>query len=113
MWDSVFIDQKGNIYNSCHSKLGIIGKIYKQDLLNIWDKCLHCFDCCTILSKRQKQESKDIIINNQSYSKKYPARIWILYGLRCNLTNSSRTLTVRSLIHFAPLLHPYPSVVTS
>ena len=99
LWDSIFIDQKGNAYNCCHKKPGIIGNIYKQDILNIWNKgiklkifrlmslnkCLLCFDSCNILSKKQKQETKDSIINNPSYSRKYPNNIWILYGLRCNL----------------------------
>ncbi len=99
LWDSVFINEKGDVYICCSSKPGIIGNIYKRDLFSIWNKgiklkifrlmslnkCLRCFDSCDILSKKQKQETKDSIINNPSYSRKCPSNVWILYGLRCNL----------------------------
>ncbi len=99
LWDSVFIDQLGDVYHCCHSQPGVSGNIYKQDLLNIWNrgitlkifrlmslnKCLPCFDNCTILSKEQKQETKDGIMNSPSFNRKYPRRIWLLYGLACNL----------------------------
>lgn len=95
LWDGVFIDFNGSIYNCCHNLPGIIGNIYKQDLLTIWEKgyelkkfrqmslnkCLHCFKNCNLSPAFQNTDS----ISNNLLTIKHPKNVTILYGLICNL----------------------------
>lgn len=95
LWDSVFIDYNGNIYNCCHKKPGIIGNIYERDLLTVWEKglklkmfrlmslnrCLECFNNCNLTPAIGDKGS----IMHDRVSIKYPSTITILYGLLCNL----------------------------
>ena len=95
LWDSVFIDQHGNVFTCCHYQPGILGSIYSHDLSKIWtrsiklrtlrwmslNRCLHCFHECTLLSKSQKASS---VLPHKSM--KYPRKLRILYGEFCNIS---------------------------
>lgn len=94
LWDSVFIDPKGDVYICCRVKPGEIGNIYRHDLFNIWtkiirlkifrqmslNKCLYCYHGCNLSSSAEKEG-----INRYPRFMKYPNRISILYGETCTL----------------------------
>lgn len=94
LWDSVFIDQYGNVFTCCHYQPGVLGNIYSQDLSWIWTKsrqlslfrwmslnrCLPCFHGCTLLSTTQKA-SKASPVNILLH----PKRLRILFGEFCNV----------------------------
>jgi len=94
LWDSVFIDQYGNVFTCCHYQPEILGSIYTHDLSDIWSKsvklkmyrwmsqnrCLHCFHGCTLLSSAQKASPI-----TASKSMKYPKNLRILFGELCNI----------------------------
>ncbi|MCC7202156.1 MAG: radical SAM protein [Nitrospirae bacterium] len=95
LWDSVFIDQCGNVFTCCHYLPGILGNIYSQNLSEIWTKdtrlrlyrwmslnrCLHCFNECTLLSDSQKASTVSSL-----NSLRYPKKIRILFGEFCNIS---------------------------
>lgn len=95
LWDSVYINFNGDVYNCCHGQPGIIGNIYKQDMLTIWkkgaelklfrkmslNKCLHCFKNCNLGPAILENESSV----SDPVSFKHPRTVTILYGLLCNL----------------------------
>src|SRR3990170_1191160 len=78
-----------------HNKPGIIGNIYKRDLLTVWEKglklkmfrlmslnrCLECFNNCTPSPAIGEKGN----IMHDSVSIKHLSTVTILYGLLCNL----------------------------
>lgn len=94
LWDSVFIDQFGNVYCCCHYGPGILGNVYRNDLSTIWrkgfklkryrwmssHKCLPCFFGCNIPSKKENDG-----LTTHHISKDYPVRVWMLFSEFCNI----------------------------
>ena len=94
LWDSVFIDQRGDVFICCHAKPGKIGNIYRQSLRSLWIRssrlkvfrfmslhnCLYCFSGCT----RIPVDGRDGSASHPVHSG-YPKRLWIQYSEFCNL----------------------------
>jgi len=94
LWDSVYIDQLGNVYTCCHSLPSVIGNINDTRLGDIWKNsqhlikyrrmsslnCLPCFEKCNLIPISQKEKP----INYPKFTE-YPRRVWILYGEFCNI----------------------------
>lgn len=94
LWDSLFINQYGDIFSCCHEKPGKLGNIYQQDLKTVWKKSmslkfyratarlngLYCFSDCSILSPEMKREAPATPVFLP-----YPKQLWLLYGEACNI----------------------------
>ena len=91
LWDSVFITEDGKVFSCSRREPGIIGDIYRESLQSIWEnssklkiyrtmyklKCLPCYYHCNMILGKEKEKRNTI--------GKYPKRVWIRCGLRCNL----------------------------
>lgn len=95
LWDSVFVDNKGNVYTCCHYKPWKFGNIYNKKLSKIisssirlkiykflsLNKCLFCYFKCTLIS----DERKDIRPTYEEISDG-PRSILVLCGELCNIS---------------------------
>lgn len=91
LWDSVFIDDTGDVYSCCHLLPSVLGNIYKNSLQDIWNKSiklkffrfvskhnrLFCYYNCNIIG-RQKTYT--------TVSHSYPRRVWLLLSEFCNIS---------------------------
>lgn len=94
LWDSVFIDERGRVYNCCHKEPADLGNLHENNLSDIWNKspvlqtyrwmsknrCLECFSGCNILTLKQKKDPPPV-----QPKLSYPRRVWILYSEFCPL----------------------------
>jgi len=92
LWDSVYINQYGEVFSCCFNEPNQIGNIYKKNLYKIWSKnfrlqiyrklslhrCLSCSLSCYLITRANKQKTHTI-------PSSYPKRVWILYGELCNI----------------------------
>jgi MoaA/NifB/PqqE/SkfB family radical SAM enzyme len=102
LWDSVYIDQYGNVYTCCHYKPGIIGNLYDDSLKDVWCKGallnkyrsesitgkLSCYKLCNILTINQKQNQFKYLLSSLFKKPTHtfsPRRIWILFSEFCNI----------------------------
>ena len=95
LWQEIFIDNKGNVYNCCHSMPRIIGNIHRQDLRTIYfgsavqkarsrslEGRLGCYPKCNLLSKEVLQkESRPSVVNYEDLR-----TLRILFGEACNIS---------------------------
>jgi hypothetical protein len=93
LWDSVYIDQHGNVFACCHDQPGVLGNITKTDLATIWAGVdlagyrrqsqtgrLACAPRCNILTPEQKATA------GQHSAADYPKSVWLLWGELCNIS---------------------------
>jgi sulfatase maturation enzyme AslB (radical SAM superfamily) len=94
LWDSIFVDNKGNVYTCCHYKPWKIGNIYKKHLSAIigesrllklykfmsLNKCLYCSFGCTLIPEHLKGTRPAL---EMKYN--HPRRILVLCGELCNI----------------------------
>lgn len=93
VWDTVFIDETGDVFVCCHRPLWRVGNVYKKDLQDIWTRSfrlkllrfvsrfggLRCMSKCTLLTRKEKTRYR-------AYNKiAYPKRIHVQYSTACNM----------------------------
>jgi len=94
LWNSIFINKKGDVYPCCHSKPKIIGNIYDKPLIKICNDDiilglrkkslngnLECFKECSILNKTNIPSlNKNLLIDYSNLK-----HLKIMFGEKCNL----------------------------
>lgn len=93
LWDSVFIDPRGDVYACCHSLPSSLGNLGNADLASIWTGAearrqreqslngrLHCAEKCNILTPEEKTG-----LTAHPVYERHPKTVWILYGELCNI----------------------------
>jgi MoaA/NifB/PqqE/SkfB family radical SAM enzyme len=114
LWDSVSIDQRGDVYTCCHGRPAILGNIEREPLAAIWSGSgalamfrsqsrrgrLRCAPACNILSPEDKAG-----LDRPAVHREHPRTVRLTWGELCNIAcimcdqdHRSRTALDRSTL---------------
>jgi len=96
LWDSVFINSKGDVYSCCYSKPGVLGNIYRSNLGYLWRRntklklyrSISQSGYLDYICNRTTCPHRSVEVKNYMNLKApidYPRNLQIEYGNYCNL----------------------------